>query len=87
MLNGNPILPNWVQHLFKGAMRRARLDGRLHFHSLRHTFASWLVQSGATLHEVHRLLGHSSPRVTEIHSHLLPEHLYRIVNRIELPLS
>jgi integrase len=86
-LNSAPILPSWAQHLFKRAVRRGGLDDRLHFHSLRHTFASWLVQGGATLYEVQRLLGHSSPKVTEIYSHLQPEQLHGTVNRIELHLD
>jgi integrase len=65
-------------------VRKVGLDNdNLRFHSLRHTFASWLVQGGATLYEVQKLLGHSSSRVTEIYSHLQPEHLHNTVNRIE----
>ncbi|HXX63044.1 MAG TPA: tyrosine-type recombinase/integrase [Bacteroidota bacterium] len=52
----------------------------------RHSFASWLVQSGATLYEVQRLLGHSSPTVTEIYSHLQPEHLHGTVNKISVKM-
>ena len=84
---GRPIGKSYLQHRFKRFVREAGLDDRLHWHSLRHTHATWLVQAGATLYEVQRLLGHSSPRVTEIYSHLLPEHLHRTVNRIKLPLN
>jgi len=41
-------------------------DDRLHFHSLRHTFASWLVQDGASLFEVQKLMGYSSGRSVSI---------------------
>jgi len=81
-LNDRPILGNWVQHLFKRYVRKAGLDDRLHFHSLRHTTASWLVQSGSTLYEVQQLLGHASSKVTEIYSHLQPEHLQSTVARL-----
>jgi integrase len=83
-LNDEPLKGNWVTHLFKRYVRKVGLDNdNLRFHSLRHTFASWLVQGGATLYEVQKLLGHSSSRVTEIYSHLQPEHLHNTVNRIE----
>lgn len=44
--------------------------GRATVHSLRHTFASWLVQNGAQLHEVSDALGHSSVAMTQRYAHL-----------------
>jgi len=82
--NGRAIRPFYLQHAFKLAIRRAKLDDRLHWHSLRHTHASWLVQAGVSLYEVQKLLGHSSPAVTEVYSHLQPETLHERVNRLSL---
>jgi integrase len=86
-LNGKQIYKGWVQRLFKRYVRQAGLPEKLHFHSTRHSFASWLVQGGATLYEVQKLLGHSSPKVTAVYSHLQPEHLHDTVNRIELSMN
>jgi len=43
------------------------------FHTLRHTYASWLVMSGVDLYTVQRLMGHSSISMTERYSHLAPD--------------
>lgn len=46
--------------------------GRATPHSLRDTFASRLVQAGVSLYKVQRLLGHTSPRMTQKYAHLEP---------------
>lgn len=43
------------------------------FHTLRHSFASWLVMEGVSLYEVKALLGHASITMTERYSHLSPD--------------
>jgi site-specific recombinase XerD len=76
-----------VSKYFKAAIRDAGLDERLHFHSLRHSHASWLVQDGVSLYEVQKLLGHSNISVTEKYSHLMPQKLHDTVNRICIPVN
>jgi integrase len=86
-IEGQPISESWVTHRFKKYVTDAKLDESIHFHSLRHTFASWLVQAGSTLFEVQKLLGHSSSAVTEVYAHLQPTHMHETVNRICLQLD
>ena len=84
-LNGRQILDTWAARLLKRYVVDAKLsDRRLHFHSLRHTFASWLVQCGTSLYEVQKLLGHSNPRVTQVYAHLSPSDLHDTVDRLSV---
>ncbi len=53
-------------------------------HDLRHSFASALVNRGATLFDVQKLLGHSSPKMTERYSHLTPGRLMEAAAHAEL---
>ncbi len=56
---------------------------RVVFHSLRHTFASWLVENGTDLYTVKELLGHASITLTERYSHLSENTLKAAVKRLE----
>jgi len=56
------------------------------FHTLRHTAASLMVQAGVELFEVQRILGHSTPAMTQRYSHLKPDHLRRGVEAIDAAL-
>lgn len=81
---GGPANPNHVSGHFRKAARMGGLDKKLHFHSLRHTFASLLVQAGVSLYQVQKLLGHSSARVTEVYAHLQNQQMHDIVDVIGL---
>lgn len=52
------------------------------FHTLRHTFASWLVMDGVALYTVQKLLGHASLAMTERYAHLAPDALRAAVGRL-----
>jgi integrase len=57
------------------------------FHSLRHTFASWLVMDGTPLFTVSKLLGHSDIGMTMRYAHLAPDHLRLAAGCLEGKLS
>ena len=61
--------------------RNAGLED-VRLHDLRHSFASFLVNSGCTLYEVQKILGHHNPKVTMRYAHLAQESLLRAVNMV-----
>ncbi|MBM2840933.1 MAG: putative Integrase [Bacteroidetes bacterium] len=85
-VNGAPIGERRLTKYFKRCVRRAKVNDALHFHSLRHSFASWLVQGNVSLYQVQKLLGHSNIRVTEVYSHLLPESMHNTVDKLQIAL-
>lgn len=54
----------------------------IRFHDLRHTYASWLVQSGAALTTVRDLLGHTTLSMTSRYAHLAPQTLRKAVEKL-----
>ena len=73
--NGGRLSPDLVTKAFRRWKKRAGLREEIHFHSCRHTFASWKAQAGVPLNRIQLWLGHSDSRQTEIYAHLLPENV------------
>ncbi len=79
---------DYASHKFKRYIKAIKgSEEKLHFHSLRHTFASWLVQSGTDIYAVRQLLGHADVKTTMVYAHLLPQKMHDTVNRITLNLN
>lgn len=60
-----------TKRMWDDVCKQANLPG-LRFHDLRHTFASWKVQSGVPIYEVMKLMGHSDIKSTLRYAHLEP---------------
>lgn len=71
-------LPARIEQHWQQAVKSAEL-GDFHFHDLRHTFASRLVQNGVDLAVLRELLGHRDFKMTLRYSHLAPSHLKEAV--------
>jgi len=64
--------------------REAAGLSHVHFHDLRHTYASRLVQGGVTLYDVMHLMGHKSLRMVQRYAHLAPDYqkgALKVLNR------
>ncbi len=68
--SGRPLDRTSGWRIVKQAVQRAGLDPTISPHTLRHSFASHLVEGGADLRSVQEMLGHASIRTTEIYTHL-----------------
>ena len=82
--NGFKYSKDYVSKKFKEACRKANIDKAIHFHSLRHSFASYLVQQGVSLPTIKDLLGHTSITTTEIYSHLDVSSLQEAIKKFDV---
>jgi site-specific recombinase XerD len=82
--NGMKLTPSRLSQGFKQYVRLAGLGEKLHFHSLRHTFGTWLVEQGVPIYEIQKLMGHSTIVVTEMYSHLDTEMLHHSIGKMNL---
>ncbi|MBQ3186290.1 MAG: site-specific tyrosine recombinase XerD [Alistipes sp.] len=71
--------------ILRQAALRAGIDKKISPHTLRHSFATHLLEGGAGIRQVQELLGHESILTTEIYTHLDAEHLRSTVEE-HLPL-
>ncbi len=71
----------WLRKEWEGARIELNMP-HIRFHDLRHTYASWLAQAGATLQLIGKAMGHSTPVMTNRYAHLLDEDLLRIADKL-----
>jgi integrase len=80
--NGYIFKQNFIGSIFKGYVIKAGLNPKLHWHSLRHTCASWLIQKGVPIFSVQTILGHADIQTTSIYTHIRNEDLSEALSRI-----
>lgn len=68
--NGNKLTRVMVFYIIKESVKRAGIEKNISPHTLRHSFATHLVENGADLRIVQDILGHASITTTEIYTHI-----------------
>ena len=72
-----------IQQLFQKAKKRAGITKPASVHTLRHSFATHLIEAGTSLHHVQLLLGHRSPTTTTVYLHVSRLNLSRVTSPLD----
>lgn len=74
--------PRSIKGAWYAALQRAHISN-FRFHDLRHTTASYLAMSGATIQEISRILGHAAVQESLRYIHLTDQHLREVLDRMD----
>lgn len=78
-----PYSKRSVQKIFSHALLQSGINKKVTLHTLRHSFATHLLENGVNLRYIQELLGHESSRTTEIYTHITRKGLQNIVSPLE----
>ncbi|HNX89865.1 MAG TPA: tyrosine-type recombinase/integrase, partial [Paludibacteraceae bacterium] len=77
---GGQYSANSIQTVFRQAKEKAGIMKHATVHTLRHSFATHLLERGTDLRYIQELLGHASTRTTEIYTHITPKGFRKIIS-------
>lgn len=80
---GEPYSTGSVQQVMRDAIRKSGLEKKASVHTLRHSFATHLLENGTDIRYIQQFLGHSSIKTTTIYTHLTKS----AVDKIQSPLD
>jgi len=80
---GEALSTRTVQQVMKNAVTKAGLEKKATVHTLRHSFATHLLESGTDIRYIQQLLGHSSIKTTMIYTHITPVAAKKIVSPLD----
>jgi site-specific recombinase XerD len=80
---GEPYSTRSVQEVMRNAMKKVGLNKKASVHTLRHSFATHLLEAGTDIRYIQKILGHASIKTTTVYTHISKS----AIDRIESPLD
>ena len=78
-----PISTRSIQKIFEKAKQKAGIKKPATVHTLRHSFATHLLEAGTDIYRVQKLMGHTSPKTTAIYIHLRRQDLLKVISPLD----
>lgn len=72
-----------VQQFFRNALKKAKIQKKLGVHSLRHSFATHLLENGTDIRFIQELLGHNNIKTTLLYTHVTDISLRKIISPLD----
>lgn len=82
-VNGGQYSIRSVQAVFKDAMKRARIRKKVGIHSLRHSYATHLMEYGTDISLIQKLLGHKDIKTTQIYTHVSSAQIKKVKSPLD----
>jgi len=80
---GAPYSATSIRKILDRAVKKARIRKHVVVHTLRHSFGTHLLENGTNLRYIQELMGHGSPKTTEIYTHVAQNDLHKVVSPLD----
>ena len=84
LVNGRKMSTRGIQHAIKVSAERAGIEKNVHVHTLRHSFATHLLENGVDIRKIQKLLGHSNLQTTQIYTQVSSEEIKKIKSPLDM---
>jgi integrase/recombinase XerD len=83
-VNGRKMSPRGMQVAIKISAERAGIEKDVHVHTLRHTYATHLLENGVDIRKIQKLLGHTNLATTQIYTQVSSEEIKKIKSPLDM---